>query len=249
MKFGISSLASEGKDIEEFLSFVEDLKIDYFELLFEYPHDYIEKEIFESYSLNYTLHSPISDLNIASTNKAILKASINEIKRSADYIHDIGGNILVVHPGRVGFTQRFFNDYGKEIANNAMIETAIYAKDLGVEICFENMPNFEGFLYQSTDELDNFLKENNLSMTFDIGHKNTIDGKTSSYYKSVKHIHLHDNDKSFDSHLPLGQGVIDFDEFFNMYEKNGYNGIYILELNNKQDILKSIEYLKENKYF
>ncbi|MDR0911278.1 MAG: sugar phosphate isomerase/epimerase [Methanobrevibacter sp.] len=270
MKFGISTLASKNESIEDFLDFVSDLKTEYYdkftcdvdskfadiildnidnvELLLEYPNDNPDIEILESYSFKYSIHAPISDVNIASTNKAISKTSINEIKRSADYLNSIGGDILVVHPGTVAFSQRRFEDKAIKISKEAMKICGDYAKDLGVEICFENMPKIEGFLFQNSDELNNFLVDNDFSMTYDIGHKNTVDGKTSSYYKSVKHIHLHDNDNVVDEHLSLGDGKIDFLNFFKTYDNHNFNGVYVLELNDKESILNSINYFLTNHY-
>ncbi|MDR0900099.1 MAG: sugar phosphate isomerase/epimerase, partial [Methanobrevibacter sp.] len=68
-----------------------------------------------------------------------------------------------------------------------------------------------------------------------------------SYFKSTKHIHLSDNNGDFDHHYPLGEGSIDFKMLFNEYEKNNYEGIYVLELNDIDSVKKSLNYLKDNK--
>jgi sugar phosphate isomerase/epimerase len=245
MKIGVSSLASEGKNIVDFLKFVEDLNIKYLELLHEYPNDNIAIDLLDSYSLKYTVHSPISDLNLASSNNSIKKASINEIKRSIDFANNIDAKILVVHPGRISFTQRFFQEKGKRISEESMKICGDYGKNSGVEVCIENMPNMEGVLYQNVKELNEFLKENDLSMTLDIGHENTVNKKTDRYFESVKHIHLSDNNGDFDYHYALGEGSIDFKAVFDIYNQNNYNGIYMLEVNDKDSVKKSLDYLKK----
>ena len=67
------------------------------------------------------------------------------------------------------------------------------------------------------------------------------------YFKRIKHVHIHDNDGVHDSHLPLGEGIIDFKRFFEIFSKNNYDGIYNFELSSKEYIEKSIEYLKSLK--
>jgi len=51
-------------------------------------------------------------------------------------------------------------------------------------------------------------------MTFDVGHAFTANGEGMENYlaqfrKRIKHVHLHDNDRRSDQHLPLGAGKVD----------------------------------------
>ena len=83
MKIGASHLASEDIPLEESLEIFEALnKIEYFEITHERPFREISDDkstidLINSYELKYTIHSAYTDLNIASFNKAIQKASIN----------------------------------------------------------------------------------------------------------------------------------------------------------------------------
>ena len=95
MKIGASHLASEDIPFEESLEIFESMdKIEYFEITHERPFREISDDkdmidLINSYELKYTIHSAYTDLNIASFNKAIQKASINEIERSIDFAVDI----------------------------------------------------------------------------------------------------------------------------------------------------------------
>ncbi|MGL4669572.1 MAG: sugar phosphate isomerase/epimerase family protein [Methanobacteriaceae archaeon] len=234
------------------LGFLNDLGIDYIEILHEYPNDNIGNELLElinTYSFKYVVHSPISDVNIASRNLAIRTAAVNEIKKSIDLANILDSNIVVVHPGTIPFIARFDVENLINNTKNSLMSCSSYAKDLGVIIAVENMPNMDMFLYKDIFELNNFINEFNdssIAMTMDIAHANSSGFSINDcYFDSVKHIHLSDNNGIVDSHDSLGKGNIDFKSAIDLFKNKRYNGIYTLELNNKEDILKSIDYLNE----
>ncbi|KZX16600.1 sugar phosphate isomerase/epimerase family protein [Methanobrevibacter filiformis] len=245
MKIGVSTLASNGKNLINFLDFAEKLNIKYVEILNEYPNDKIDKDLLKSYSIKYTIHSPIADLNISTMNKSIKEATINEIKKSIDLAKELKSNIVVVHPGRIAFTNRFFKSEIINLAEESMKRCYEYGKEKGVAVAVENMPNMEGFIYQDPVKLNSFLKDNNMAMTLDIGHMNTYDPKLNSYFETVKHIHLSDNNSDFDHHYPLGEGSINFKEIIGKYEEHDYHGVYVIEVNDKESIIQSLDYLNK----
>ena len=65
MKIGASTLAGIDKTLEETLEFIENLGLDYAELVHQFPTEYIDVELLESYNLKYSVHSPFMDVNIA----------------------------------------------------------------------------------------------------------------------------------------------------------------------------------------
>ncbi|WP_407423561.1 sugar phosphate isomerase/epimerase family protein, partial [Methanobrevibacter sp.] len=111
----------------------------------------------------------------------------------------------------------------------------------------ENMPTFEAMIYMDMKRLDEFLTENDMSMTLDIGHANHVGYSADEmYFDSIKHIHMHDNFGDDDSHLALGEGSIDLKRIINTFESKKYDGIYIIEVNDEDSIKKSYEYIKKN---
>jgi sugar phosphate isomerase/epimerase len=258
MKIGVSTLAAQEENLDNFLDFNSNLNIDYIEILNEYPNKDIDKDLLDSYSFKYTVHSPISDMNIASLNSTIRNASIDEIKRSIDLANEIEGRLVVVHPGTVAFLGRFFKDSVLNLAQNSLKECFEYGKDIGIEVSIENMPNMEGQLYQDANELNSYLEKNNMQMTLDVGHLNTVDRnflnkigdlKSNNYYNLINHIHLSDNNSNFDYHWPLGEGDIDFIKVFNIFSNHNYNGIYVIEMNDINSVKKSVDYLRNKNNF
>ena len=112
---------------------------------------------------------------------------------------------------------------------------------------FENMPSFNTMIYDNMEELNEFLVSNDLFMTLDIGHAmHSGYGADEMYFDCIKHVHIHDNFGDDDAHLTLGEGTIDLNTIVNTLEKNNYDGIYIIEVNNYDSIKKSYEYMKKN---
>ena len=246
MKIGVSSLSVQKENVLANLEFFESLDIDYFELMTDYPFNVIDIKGLKSYNLKYTVHSPFVDLNPASLNKNVQKVSIAEIKKSIDLARELDSEIVVVHPGRVPFLHKPFEKKVLAKSRESIKICNDYGEDLGVTIAIENMPNIEGFIYQDIYELNKLLEELEMNMTLDVAHAATTGFKESEFYfDSVGHIHLSDNNRDFDDHLALGEGLIDFKTIINNFNKNNYNGIYTIEVNNKESVVKSIEYLKK----
>ncbi|WP_296868007.1 sugar phosphate isomerase/epimerase [uncultured Methanobrevibacter sp.] len=248
MKIGASTLAGIEFELEKTLDFIENLGIEYAELVHQYPAEFIDSEILESYSLKYSIHAPFMDVNIASPQDQSRLNSIAQIKSSIDLANEINAEAVVVHPGLISFlANKYFKKEVYEFANQSIKEIGDYAKDLGVMATIENMPNFESMIYQNIVDLNQLLVENEMHMTLDIGHANHVGyAPEDMIFDSIKHVHVHDNLGDDDSHLPLGEGSIDLKYIINTLESKNYDGIYILEVNDYDSIKKSYEYMKKN---
>lgn len=255
MRLGASIFPRKIIPIEESLDYFESNRyIEYMEIFHDYPNrDIIDEkdliDLMNSYDLKYTVHAPFIEVNPASVNPSLAKASIDEINRSVDLANILDSDIVVIHPGRAIFlNDREYMKSVYQIAEDSLSVVGEYAKDNGVNVCIENLPRLRGFMYQDINQLNESLERINLPMTLDIGHAYTAGFTVDDvYFSRIKHIHIHDNDGVHDSHLPLGDGIIDFKRFFEIFKKNDYDCIYNFELSSKEYIEKSIEYLKSLK--
>ena len=247
MKIGASTLAGMHEKISDILDFIEGIGLEYAELVHQFPNENMDTDLLKSYNLKYSIHSPFMDVNIASLQEKSRINSIKQIKSSIDLANEIDAETVVVHPGLMPFLARPFEDRVYETANKSIIEIGNYGKDLGVTAAIENMPTFEGMIYQNMERLDNILQENEMHMTLDIGHANHVGYPTDAmYFDSIKHVHAHDNFGDDDAHLALGEGSIDLKCIINTLESKNYDGIYIIEVNDEDSIKKSYEYMKKN---
>ena len=248
MKIGASTLAGIETTLEETLEFIENLGIDYAELVHQFPSENINADILESYNLKYSIHSPFMDVNIAALQDKSRLNSIKQIKDSIDLANKINAEAVVIHPGLAPFlANKYFLDKVYETANNSIKELGEYGRDLGVMATIENMPTFDGMLYNNMGDLHNLLTSLDMSMTLDIGHANHSGySPDQMIFDSIKHIHIHDNFGDDDAHLALGEGSIELKYIVDSLEEKNYDGIYIIEVNDYDSIKKSYEYMKKN---
>ena len=248
MKIGASSLAGIEKPLEETLEFIENLGLEYMELVHQFPSEYIDIDMLESYSLKYTIHAPFMDVNIASVQEKSRLNSIEQIKESINLANELNCEAVVVHPGLTSFLpNKYFPEKVINAANNSIKELGEYSKDLGVLTTIENMPDFPSMIYKNMEDLNDLLVSLDMSMTLDIGHANHVGySPEAMIFDSIKHVHAHDNFGDDDAHLALGEGSIELNTIISTLENNNYNGIYIIEVNDFDSIKKSYEYLKKN---
>ncbi len=248
MKIGASTLAGIEYTLEYTLEFIENLGLNYAELVHQFPNETIDVDILECFNLKYSIHSPFMDVNIASLQDQSRLNAIDQIKSSIDFANKIDGEAVVVHPGTIPFlANKYFRNKVIDTSNKSMIELGKYGEDLGVLTTFENMPIFDNMIYSNIEKLNEILINNNLSMTLDIGHaKQARYSVDEMYFDSIKHVHIHDNFGDDDSHLALGEGSINLNHIVDTLKKNNYNGIYIIEVNDYDSIKKSYEYMKKN---
>ncbi len=247
MKIGASTLATFNNSLNSSLEFIESLGIKYVELLHQYPTEEFDLDLLNSYNLDYTIHAPFMDVNIAALGSKSRANSIEQIKDSVDLANEIDASVVVVHPGLIPFLAKDMPEEIYKVANASIKEICEYSKDLGVNTTIENMPAFESMIYQDMNRLNELLVEYDMGMTFDIGHAHHSGiSPDAVYFDSIKHIHAHDNMGDDDSHLPLGEGNIQLNDIISTFEKKNYDGIYMIEVNNEDSIKKSLEYLKNN---
>ena len=60
----------------------------------------------------------------------------------------------------------------------------------------------------------------------------------------IRHMHINDNDLVKDMHLPLGDGIIDWNRFFNLMEEYQIEASVLLEMAGWEKQLRSLEYLE-----
>ncbi len=247
MKIGASTLATFKNSLDDSLEFIESLGIKYVELLHQYPTEEFDLDILNSFNLDYTIHAPFMDVNIAALGSKSRANSIEQIKDSIDLANRIDAKVVVVHPGLIPFLAREMPEEVYKVSDNSIKEIGDYSQDSGVNTTIENMPAFETMIYQDMNRLNETLVEFDMGMTFDIGHAHHSGiSPDEMYFDSIKHIHAHDNMGDEDSHLALGEGNIQLKDIITTFENKKYDGIYMIEVNNKDSIKKSLEFFKNN---
>lgn len=167
-----------------------------------------------------SLHSPMhkdynwgrttgAAINIAETDRHRRLESVEEIKRALDVAEKIPFRYLVQH---LGVSHEKF-DLAKFDAAFASLEPLlIYAKQRGVQILLENIPN-ELSTPEKLRYFINYTRLSELRICFDSGHAHLGDGVEREFEALrdlVVSTHLHDNRGDRDDHLFPGQGTINW---------------------------------------
>ncbi len=104
----------------------------------------------------------------------------------------------------------------------------------GLLICVENMPPgvHPGSRMADLAELLRELDHPQLALALDTGHANLGEGVASETWSAgslLATTHVHDNNGRQDTHLPPGEGTVDWAEWGRALDSIGYAGPIVLE--------------------
>jgi len=173
---------------------------------------------------------------------------IDEIKRALDIAEVIPFRYLIQH---LGVSQEEYDEHKVDAAFTALEEINLFARERGVEVLLENIPN----QLSSAERLLTFLELTHLNMNFclDVGHANMREGVSTAYTilkGRIRSTHLHDNNGKEDSHLwPFFSdgGTIDWEKTMELLRSGGSQYPLLLELRDSPEfpLPQSIEIVKQ----
>jgi sugar phosphate isomerase/epimerase len=243
-KVGISMLYCLGEPFSRMVKRLASMGTQVIEVVDDGTHELDKKrvatlkEAAKSHDLEYSLHAPFADINIASPSKSMLAASMKRLRQSMAYASVIDAKVWVFHPGAKTGIGQFYP--GADWKQNSQSIGQLYAaaEEYGLNIALENLPAKYYFFMSKPEEFTRFYRETGLpvGIVMDIGHAN-LEGQIEPFFKllsdKIVHIHASDNDGSDDQHLGIGQGKIDYDSFAQTLKKMGYNKSVIVESTTK----------------
>ncbi|MDR2700702.1 MAG: sugar phosphate isomerase/epimerase [Nitrososphaerota archaeon] len=239
-KVGVSMLYSLHESFNRMTKRLNNENTRYIEILDDGAHELdknrvnLLKETAKSYNLEYTVHAPFADINIASPSRTILNASLKRLTESLHYAHALDAKLWVFHPGaRTGISQFY---PGAEWKQNTQSIQELYAEaeQFGVNIAIENLPAKYWFIMNSPEDFHKFYKETKLpiGIVLDIGHAN-LENQTQPFFDQLAdkiiHIHASDNKGVNDDHFGVGYGTIGYSLVAETLKKIGYNQRVIVE--------------------
>lgn len=239
-KVGVSMLYCLGEPFNRMVKRLSATGTRYVEILDEGTHELNKaridklKEAAKSYNLEYSLHAPFADVNIASPIKPMLNASHKRLKQSMANANALDAKLWVFHPGQKTGIGQFYPDADYKQNTQSIQQIYAEAEEYGLNIALENMPGKYWFLMSTPKEFLRFYRETNLPLgiTLDLGHAN-LEGQIQPFFNllsdKIVHVHASDNDGSDDQHLGVGDGKIDYAWFAQTLKKNGYDRNIIVE--------------------
>ena len=171
---------------------------------------------------------------------------VDEIKRAIEIAEVIPFRYLIQHLGVGGeeFHMRKF-----DAAFSALEELSLFARQRGVEVLLENIPNE----LASAERLLQFeeLTHMGLHYAFDTGHANLGEGVEQAFHlmkKRIRSTHVHDNDGKSDSHLfPMASegGTIDWKNTMQLLRSGDGQFPLLLELKERPDLTHPLDTVRE----
>lgn len=196
------------------------------------------------YGPSLSIHAPFMDMSPGAVDSKVRVATMERFSYVIDIAKILTPEAIVFHSGYEKWRYAHRVDVwleGSLITWKPIMEKAAA---IGVKIAIENI--FE----DEPSNLHLLMKElysEYFGLCFDTGHCNLFTKvPLEEWMKSLKpyiyELHLHDNDKTFDQHLPIGDGTFDFNKLF--AELKGNNCIYTIEAHTPEKVLMSMGRLK-----
>ncbi len=203
------------------------------------------KEFAPSYDIEFAVHAPFNDLNIASLNPKLRQIAMDYLKETLTISEDLGMNMVSFHPGHQSPSGVYAPDKVLKTNSMSIREIAKFASNLNLKLALENMPIKTWTLGNTASEILEMIRGTNCGICFDVGHafiQNEVE-QFLGYMDKIFNVHLHDNMGRRDEHLVLGEGKIEFPSLIEKL-KNNYPGNIIIESNNLNEGIKSKRYLE-----
>ena len=166
--------------------------------------------------LSCTVHGPFHDLNPGALEPLVWQATHDRFRQTLEAAAALQAQLVVFHPGYDRWK------YGGQdhlwLEQNLVFWPPLLqiARQAGIRIAIENI--FEtgpATLVALLDAID----APDFGHCFDVGHWWLFaDTSLSAWFAALGHrllhLHLHDNRRGADDHLPVGEGSIDFTQLF-----------------------------------
>jgi len=206
----------------------------------------------------HSLHSPMyndeiwgrsgpqSVITITETVKSKRLKMVDQIKRALEIAETIPFEYLIQHLGVSGeeFDLRKF-----DAAFSALEELSLFARQRGVEILLENIPNE----LSTAERLLQFVGMTHigLNFVFDTGHAHMMEGVAAAFdlmKERIRSTHVHDNNGKQDAHLfPFLSegGTIDWKETMTLLRSREKQYPLLLELKDQPQFPNPLESVQE----
>ncbi len=199
---------------------------------------FYHEEICYSYDLKYSVHAPCGDINPASVNERMRRASIEALSDLSLIADRIGADRLVVHPGHL--FESGMRDAAETALDRSLVDLAAVQEERGVRFALENMGSWDPYLFKTPDCAER-ITSLGLGITLDLGHAH-LNGLAGAFLETdgIIHLHLHDNCGVFDSHNAIGNGTIPYPDLMQTFPDDA---TAVIETQRMDQFIQSLHYL------
>ncbi|KAF1081959.1 MAG: hypothetical protein GQF41_1599 [Candidatus Rifleibacterium amylolyticum] len=207
------------------------------------------KQQIDSYNFRPSLHAPFMEQDIGSVNDGLQQRTYRRLQNTLDMAARLGSQRIVIHPGYGDMPDDGEFMQWLKRAGGLLRSLCQKACELGLQIAFEN-------IYDSNPErlylLLDAAESECAGICFDTGHYNLFSPlPMQSWFgrlgKNILVCHIHDNDRSGDQHLAIGDGSLDYNPLIEWYKQldTDKKPVMTLEALNRADVITSVTRIKE----
>lgn len=195
-----------------------------------------------------SVHGPFLDLCPASFDSLIRKVTMERFESSYCMAKETGARHIIFH---TCFNPVVYFGSSWEDNSKNFWDEFLALKDDSISIHIENVYDTS---YEHIANLIDRVNHPALSACLDIGHANCfskvpVEDWVNGLGKRIGHVHIHNNDGIKDSHSGILNGNIPMFHVLNKINEVSKDATWTLELNKYDEIISSLEWLKENKLF
>ncbi|MCI5619979.1 MAG: sugar phosphate isomerase/epimerase [Lachnospiraceae bacterium] len=197
-----------------------------------------------------TMHGAFLDVTVHSEDRLIREASVQRVHQSMEIAKRMGLRGVVFHTGLLaGFRIDSYlkNWLEKNVRFFTELANEYPSQQIWMENMFDEIPQELAGLGEAMKEVENF------GICLDYAHGAVTDCPGEKWVKElapyIRHMHINDNDRQRDLHLPVGNGVIDWQEYNRLMRQYQVDATVLVEVNGYEAQKKSLEYLKKHQIF
>ena len=205
------------------------------------PADLIraKKELADRHTLSF--HAPLMDLSPGAVDSLVREATLTRLNQILDIAEILTPEVIVCHSGYEKWRYALKMDWWLEKSLLTWQPVNKRAASMQVKIAIENIfeddPSNLKMLMES-------MKSPNFGICFDTGHFNLfskvrLEDWMEALNPYIIELHLHDNDRTSDQHLPVDEGTFDFGKFFYLLENK--HCIHTIEAHSPEKVMRSME--------
>jgi sugar phosphate isomerase/epimerase len=243
LAFGLQSDLFHGKLTEKEVQAAQEAGFSFFEMWGMEPHFPLEhadeaervRRMLDKFGMRVkSLHAPIDKgCDISAADESVRQESVGRMKLAAERLVVLGGDVLVVHPGRGRERDEEVSGRMRQ-SERSVTELCDSARELGITIALENLCPNE--VFDNPDELrsmiDHFDRDL-VGICLDSSHANIRRDAvetTKIFQGRVFSVHLSDNNGTGDDHSPPFEGTIDWEGVLGVLIDGGFRGPWLFEV-------------------
>jgi sugar phosphate isomerase/epimerase len=254
VKVGLSMLFCLSEGFPLMLRRLEELDVHCMELVDDGLHMLDDKRvevlnhIAGTHNIEYTIHAPFSDINIATIDNKLRRFILKRLEKSLKHAHQLDCKLWVFHPGHHSAISSFYPGMDWHTNLQSVKHLLQLSRKYNVKIGIENIPEIFPTILKNVDDFSRFYKElgEDVGMVLDVGHAN-VNGQVRAFLTrfgdKIVHIHVSDNDGTQDSHLGVGKGTVNWQDFARAIRGMRFRGVVMIE--SIEDVKQSFQTLTQ----